>query len=66
MNPSTYSSSFTIDRDTGILSNSKVLDREALDPGLNGKILLTVVATDQGDPQLSSSVEVTISVEVKP
>ncbi|KAF6731331.1 Cadherin-related family member 2 [Oryzias melastigma] len=63
MNPSTYSSSFTIDRDTGILSNSKVLDREALDPELNGRILLTVVATDQGDPQLSSSVPVTISVE---
>lgn len=63
--PSTYSPSFTINPDTGILINSKGLDREALDPELNGRIQLTVVATDQGDPKLFSSVPVTISVEVK-
>uniref|UniRef100_A0A3P9IYZ2 Cadherin domain-containing protein n=1 Tax=Oryzias latipes TaxID=8090 RepID=A0A3P9IYZ2_ORYLA len=61
--PSIYSTSFSINPDTGILINSKELDREALDPELNGRIQLTVIATDQGDPKLSSSVPVAISVE---
>uniref|UniRef100_A0A8C7ZKM2 Cadherin domain-containing protein n=1 Tax=Oryzias sinensis TaxID=183150 RepID=A0A8C7ZKM2_9TELE len=61
--PSIYSTSFTINPDTGVLINSKELDREALDPELNGRIQLTVIATDQGDPKLSSSVPVAISVE---
>lgn len=62
--PSTYSDNFTIDPDSGVLTNVGELDREALDPSLNGKIELTVTATDKGSPPLSSSVTVTINIEV--
>lgn len=60
-----YSANFTIDPDTGVLRNNSVLDREALDPDLNGKIELNVTATDKGTPPLSDSVKVTIEIEVK-
>lgn len=61
---STYSKNFTIDRDTGVLTNSVELDREAVDPELGGEINLEVTATDQGEPQRSTSVTVTINVQV--
>lgn len=60
-----YSDNFTIDPDTGVLRNNSVLDREALDPDLNGKIDLNVTATDKGTPPLSDSVKVIIEIEVK-
>uniref|UniRef100_A0AAZ1XT94 Cadherin domain-containing protein n=1 Tax=Oreochromis aureus TaxID=47969 RepID=A0AAZ1XT94_OREAU len=60
---STYSKNFTIDRDTGVLTNSIELDREAVDPELGGEINLVVTATDQGEPQRSTSVTVTINVQ---
>ncbi|XP_013127193.2 cadherin-related family member 2 isoform X2 [Oreochromis niloticus] len=60
---STYSRNFTIDRDTGVLTNSVELDREAVDPELGGEINLEVTATDQGEPQRSTSVTVTINVQ---
>ncbi|XP_074530895.1 cadherin-related family member 2-like [Halichoeres trimaculatus] len=60
---SKYSNNFTIDPDTGVLRNSGELDREALDPELDGKIKLNVTATDKGTPPLSTSVPVTIEVE---
>ncbi|XP_074530891.1 cadherin-related family member 2-like [Halichoeres trimaculatus] len=60
---SKYSDNFTIDPDTGVLRNSGELDREALDPELDGKIELNVTATDKGTPPLSTSVPVTIEVE---
>lgn len=60
-----YSDNFTIDPDTGVLRNNSVLDREALDPDSNGKIELTVTATDKGTPPLSDSVKVIIELEVK-
>ncbi|XP_023144481.1 cadherin-related family member 2 [Amphiprion ocellaris] len=61
--PSMYSDLFKIDPKTGVLTNTGVLDREALDPKLNGRIELIVTATDKGDPPRSSSTTVIISVE---
>ncbi|XP_075337188.1 cadherin-related family member 2 isoform X2 [Odontesthes bonariensis] len=58
-----HSSMFSIDPDTGVLTNTGDLDREALDPELNGRIELTVTATDMGTPPLSSTVPVIINVE---
>ncbi|CAL8263655.1 unnamed protein product [Lota lota] len=60
--PSEYSNNFTIIPDTGVLTNSTVLDREALDPKANGKIELNVTATDQGVPALMTMVNVIINV----
>ncbi|KAK9517830.1 hypothetical protein VZT92_023171 [Zoarces viviparus] len=61
--PSKYSGNFTIGTDTGVLRNSGELDREALDPKLNGMIELNVTATDKGTPPLSTMVTVIINVE---
>ncbi|KAM6952110.1 cadherin-related family member 2 [Lycodopsis pacificus] len=61
--PSKYSDNFTIGPDTGVLRNSGELDREALDPKLNGMIELNVTATDKGTPPLSTMVTVIINVE---
>lgn len=61
---STYSKNFTIDPETGVLTNHVELDREALDPMLEGEIKLVVTATDQGEPPLSTNVTVTINVQV--
>lgn len=65
LQPSMYSDNFTIDPDTGVLRNNSVLDREALDPDLNGRIELNVTATDKGTPPLSDSVKVIIEIEVQ-
>ncbi|KAM8733778.1 cadherin-related family member 2 [Acanthopagrus schlegelii] len=61
--PSEYSSNFTINPDTGVLRNQGMLDREALNPDLDGRIELIVTATDKGSPPLSSTVPVIINVE---
>ncbi|XP_032410979.1 cadherin-related family member 2 [Xiphophorus hellerii] len=61
--PSAHSSSFSIDPNTGVFTNNGELDREALEPELNGRINLTVIATDKGTPALSSSVSVIINVQ---
>ncbi|XP_069387507.1 cadherin-related family member 2 isoform X3 [Paralichthys olivaceus] len=60
---SKYSNNFTINPITGVLKNKGKLDREALDPKLNGRIELNVTATDKGSPPLSSVVTVIINVE---
>lgn len=65
LQPSMYSDNFTIDPDSGVLRNNSVLDREDLDPDLNGKIELNVTATDKGTPPLYDSVKVIIELEVK-
>lgn len=64
--PSAYSDNFTIDAATGVLRNNSVLDREALDPQLEGIIELTVTATDKGAPPQFDSAKVVIEVEVRP
>ncbi|XP_034036832.1 cadherin-related family member 2 [Thalassophryne amazonica] len=61
--PSVYSNNFTIDPNTGMLKNNGELDRESLDPKLNGKIELIVTATDKGVPALSSNATVTINID---
>ena len=63
---SEYSGNFTIDPITGVLTNNALLDRESIDPDLNGKIELNLTATDLGVPALSTWVRVLINVEVSP
>ncbi|KAM8939464.1 protocadherin-23 [Pelodytes ibericus] len=53
-----YSSAFSIDPHTGVLSTTQTLDHEA-----ESVLHLMVVATDHGSPPLSSSSQVTIMVE---
>uniref|UniRef100_A0A8C4LUW7 Cadherin-related family member 2 n=1 Tax=Equus asinus asinus TaxID=83772 RepID=A0A8C4LUW7_EQUAS len=61
--PSPYSHNFSVDPDSGILRNLGPLDREAIDPALGGRIVLTVRVADCGVPVLSTEVNVTITVE---
>ncbi|KAL3045106.1 hypothetical protein OYC64_013376 [Pagothenia borchgrevinki] len=61
--PSRYSDNFTINPETGVLTNRGKLDREALDPDLDGRIELNVTATDNGATPLSAVVPVIINVE---
>ncbi|XP_058402380.1 cadherin-related family member 2 isoform X2 [Diceros bicornis minor] len=58
-----YSHNFSVDPDDGTLRNLVPLDREAIDPGLGGRIVLTVRVADCGVPVLSTEVNVTITVE---
>lgn len=62
--PSTYSDNFTIDPNSGVLTNSGNLDREVLDSKLQGRVELIVTATDKGTPPLSSNVTVIVNIEV--
>lgn len=62
--PSMYSDNFTIDPNSGVLTNSGNLDREFLDSKLQGRVELIVTATDKGTPALSSNVTVIVNIEV--
>lgn len=55
-----------MDPDKGILRNLGPLDREAIDPALGGRVVLTVNVSDSGEPALWTTVNVTITVEVRP
>ncbi|XP_058654217.1 cadherin-related family member 2 [Onychostoma macrolepis] len=59
---SPFSRNFTIEKDSGLLKNSGPLDREAIDPSLDGMIELVVIASDMGTPSLSSTAKVTINI----
>lgn len=61
--PRRYSDNFTIDPHTGVLRNLGELDREVLDPKLNGRIELNVTATDNGTPPLFTFATVIIDIE---
>uniref|UniRef100_A0A8C3IED1 Cadherin domain-containing protein n=1 Tax=Chrysemys picta bellii TaxID=8478 RepID=A0A8C3IED1_CHRPI len=63
LEPGAFSANFTIDPATGVLRSLGALDREALEPALKGKVVVTVRVHDLGVPQLSSLVNVTITVE---
>ncbi|KAM9130271.1 LOW QUALITY PROTEIN: cadherin-related family member 2 [Pangshura tecta] len=63
LEPGAFSANFTIDPATGVLSSLGVLDREAMEQALQGKVVVTVRVHDLGVPQLSSLVNVTIIVE---
>lgn len=54
-----------MDPDKGILRNLGPLDREAINPTLGGRIVLTVRVSDCGEPALWTDVNVTITVEVR-
>lgn len=55
---------FTIDEFRGEISLNGPLDYEGLDPDLNGKIIITVMAYDMGIPPMNSTTNVTVTVEV--
>ncbi|XP_076993836.1 cadherin-related family member 2 isoform X2 [Tamandua tetradactyla] len=61
--PSPYSHNFSLDPDTGLLRNRGPLDREAIDPALEGRVMLSVRVSDCGTPALSTEVNVSITVE---
>ncbi|XP_019693964.3 cadherin-related family member 2 isoform X2 [Felis catus] len=61
--PGPYSHNFSVDPDKGILRNLGPLDREAIEPALGGRIVLTVLVADCGVPVLSTEVNITINVE---
>ncbi|XP_069332256.1 cadherin-related family member 2 isoform X1 [Eulemur rufifrons] len=61
--PGPYSHNFSVDPDTGLLRNLGPLDREAIDPALGGRIVLTVLVSDCGVPVHSTKVNVTVTVE---
>ncbi|GAB1298210.1 Cadherin-related family member 2 [Apodemus speciosus] len=61
--PGPYKHNFSLDPTTGLLRNLGPLDREAIDPALEGRIVLTVRVSDCGEPSLSTDVNVTITVE---
>ncbi|CAM5132016.1 unnamed protein product [Eretmochelys imbricata] len=63
LEPGAFSTNFTIDPATGVLRSLGALDREALGRALQGKVVVTVRVHDLGEPQLSSLVNVTITVE---
>ncbi|XP_030428271.1 cadherin-related family member 2 [Gopherus evgoodei] len=63
LEPGAFSTNFTIDPATGVLRSLGVLDREAMEQALQGKVVVTVRVHDLGVPQLSSLVNVTIIVE---
>lgn len=62
--PGPYSENFTIDPNTGVLTNKGPLDREDINPALNGKTELSVKISDKGEPPLSTTVQVFINVQV--
>ncbi|KAL8620285.1 hypothetical protein ACOMHN_042020 [Nucella lapillus] len=60
---SQWSSHFMVNASTGLLQVAKPLDYEALGVGEEGVITLVVLATDQGHPPLTGSVNVTVTVQ---
>ncbi|XP_069932535.1 cadherin-related family member 2 [Oryctolagus cuniculus] len=61
--PGPHSHNFSVNPDTGLLTNLGPLDREAIEPALEGRIVLTVQVADYGVPSRSTEVNVTITVE---
>ena len=57
-------SKFEIEPVTGMITLRDKIDYEGLDPALNGRVLIGIEAYDLGSPSRSSSVSVTIQVEV--
>lgn len=64
LNPSTYSTNFTIDPTSGDITPTADLDYERLNSSYGGLIELVVIATDKGNPALSSNVTLSIQVQV--
>ncbi|NXR16069.1 CDHR2 protein, partial [Semnornis frantzii] len=60
--PGLFSDNFTIDANTGKMHSKEPLDREALEDE-RGQMVVTVEVYDHGTPPLSTTVNVTITVE---
>ncbi|XP_076446801.1 cadherin-23-like [Babylonia areolata] len=60
---SRWSSNFSVNASTGVLSLISPLDYEALNVSDKGAITLLVLAVDQGTPSLTGSVNVTVTVQ---
>ncbi|NWW01602.1 CDHR2 protein, partial [Oreocharis arfaki] len=56
-----FSNNFTINADTGEMHSTEPLDREAVEDEY-GQMVVTVMVYDHGEPQLSTTVNVTITV----
>ncbi|XP_071105206.1 cadherin-23-like [Haliotis cracherodii] len=63
LKPSTYSANFTIDPNSGDITPTAELDYERLNSSFGGLIELLVIATDKGNPALSSNVTLSIQVQ---
>lgn len=63
--PGPFSNNFTINAATGEMHSREPLDREALEDE-QGQMVVTVEVYDHGVPQLSTLVNVTITVGVSP
>ncbi|CAC5393753.1 CDH23 [Mytilus coruscus] len=61
--PTGLENNFEIDILSGEITVKSPLDYEALDPKLNGKVVLIVEAMDWGNPRRSKVINVTIEVE---
>lgn len=55
---------FQIDPDSGEITLKSEIDYESLPSSLDGRVIVTIVAYDLGDPSKSASVDVTVQVEV--
>ncbi|NXS14834.1 CDHR2 protein, partial [Neodrepanis coruscans] len=59
--PGLFSNNFTINEDTGEMHSKEPLDREAVEDE-QGRLVVTVEVYDHGEPQQSTTVNVTITV----
>ncbi|NWU28883.1 CDHR2 protein, partial [Dyaphorophyia castanea] len=59
--PGLFSNNFTINADTGEMHSKEPLDREALEDE-RGQMVVVVMVYDHGEPQLNTTVNVTITV----
>ncbi|NWU11602.1 CDHR2 protein, partial [Cephalopterus ornatus] len=59
--PGLFSNNFTIDANTGKMDSKEPLDREAVEDE-QGRLVVTVEVYDHGEPQLSTLVNITITV----
>ncbi|NWI97260.1 CDHR2 protein, partial [Pitta sordida] len=59
--PGLFSNNFTINAETGEMHSTEPLDREAVEDE-QGRMVVTVEVHDRGSPQLSTTVNVTITV----
>ena len=55
---------FLIDSESGVITLRDKIDYESLTPSLNGRVIVTVVAYDLGQPSKSASADVQVQVEV--
>ena len=55
---------FSVNDTSGLITMVEMIDYEALPADLNGRVLLEVEAYDLGVPSLSTSINITVEIEV--